>query len=282
MARVLYADFSPGYAWDGREPEALEVATATQLTPRTVTSFAAAGLEALAAAPRPVAFLVEGATPAHAPAYVDIAGFVADVAATERVYLPATSAGMRTRGAVCGLKAFADTDLTITFPAGSGIGATIAIGLGLIPGVSDLRVAVPIETWLEGFRDRRLAYPHLDVAAINEVVVPSSWKIDGALATPNGNYDVPFDLIRLGDVGRIARTYALASAGSLRPGVFQIDFVAYEKTAQADLDRLRKALASVGTAPPDPAANVGGNTGTIGVACIVPPKSFTSSLGDFA
>lgn len=282
--RVLYADFSPGYAWNGRDPEALEAATATQLTTRTVTSFAAAGLAALAAIPHRLAFLVGGPTPAHAPAYLTISGLVDGLTAgMETVFLPTTAAGVRKAGAVSSRKAFSDASLTITWPSGSGTGGTIATGLGLIPGVSDLRVAVPIETWLEGFRDRTLSYPHLDAAAIDEVVIPGSWKIDGALAAPNGNYDTPFDLRYLGDISRIARMYCLASAGSLRPNVMQIDYVAYEKAAQADLDRLRKAMASVGATPPDPAANVGGDVGQIGTdEPIVLPVGFTTSLGDFS
>lgn len=281
--RVLYADFSPGYAWNGRNPEALEAATATQLTTRTVTSFAAAGLAALAAIPRRVAFLVGGTTPAQAPAYLTISGLVDGVADTETVYLPTTAAGARRAGAVSSRKAFADTNLTIVWPAGAGTGATIATGLGLIPGVGDLRVAVPIETWLEGFRDRTLSHPHLDVGAVDEFVIPSSWKIDGAVGAPNGNYDVPFDLKYLGDVGRIARDFGLSEAGKLRPNVMQVDYVTLRKDAQADLDRLRKAMASVGVQPPDPAANVGGDVGQIGTdEPIVLPVGFTTSLGDFA
>src|SRR5262245_29503365 len=137
--RRLYADFSPGEAWDGRLPEALEVATATQITTRTAT-LSVAGLALLAEANRPIAFLVGGDSPAHAPAYVDISGVVEGVADTERVYLPRTSAGARRRGAVCSRKAFADTDLEITYPEGSGIDGTVAIGIGLIPGVADMRV----------------------------------------------------------------------------------------------------------------------------------------------
>ena len=52
--RRLYADFSPGYAWDGRKAEALEAATPTQTSPRTVTTFCQAGLDALTAIPRPL------------------------------------------------------------------------------------------------------------------------------------------------------------------------------------------------------------------------------------
>lgn len=282
MPRVLYADFSPGLAWDGREPEALEAATATQTTARTITTWADAGLAALAAIPHRIALLVGGTTPAHAPAYVTISGLVDGVADTERVYLPTTSAGARRAGAVSSRKAFADTDLTIAWPAGSGTGATIATGLGLIPGVGDLRVAVPIETWLEAFPDRaRRGY--LDVGAVDEFVIPASWKIDGAVGAPNGNYDVPFDLRYLGDIGRIARDFALSEAGKLRANAMPIDYVTLRKDAQADLDRLRKAMASVGVAPPDPAANVGGKVAAIGNNPLDdPPQPYFDNLGDFS
>lgn len=279
--RRLYADMSPGFGWDGREPEALEAATASQLTSRTVSSFLTTGTDALAAIPRPLAFLIGGATPAHAPATATVtATDENDEAFIEVVTLPTTSAGARRAGAVCmtrNVKALT----SVVYSAGSGTGATVAIGLGLIPGVADLRV-IPIETWLEAFPDRRRS-GYLDVAVMNEVIRPASTKVDGALATPNGNYDVPFDLAYLGDIGRIARDFCLATAGKLRPTVFVVDHVSLQKDAQADLDRLRKALASVGQTPPDPAANVGGAVGAIGSnAPVVPPPSFTSSLGDFA
>lgn len=287
--RRLYADFSPGYAWDGRQPAALEVATATQATPRTGTLLAG-GLTALAQAARPLAFLVGGTTPAHAPPYVDVAGYVPYpdpagpatlVADTERIYLPTTAGGARARGAVSGTKPFADTGLTVTYPAGSGTGATVAAGLGLIPTISDMRV-VPIETWMEAFLDRSLSYIHLNTIVINTILLRGHTKLDGGVATPNGNYDVPFDLRFLGDVGRIAADFCLAEAGELRPTLMQLDYVTKRKNAQADLDRLRKAQASVGAAPPDPAANVGGDVGLIGTdAAIVLPIGFTTSLGDF-
>lgn len=281
--RVLYADFSPGYAWDGRDPDALEAATATQATSRTVNTFDADVVAALDALPRRLAFLVAGTTPAHAPAYVDVTGTVDGATVTERVTLPTTSAGARTRGAVSSRKVFAGTDLSIVFPAGSGTGGTVAIGLGLAEKVADLRAVIPIETWLEAFRLRSQSYVQLDAIAIDEVVIGASGKIDGALGTPNGNYDVPFSLKYLGDVARITRDFALSEAGKLRPGTIQVDYVALRKDAQADLDKLRKALASVGETPPDPAKNVGGAIGAIGAeAQCVPPPSFTASLGDFA
>jgi len=281
--RVLYADFSPGYAWDGREPEALETAMATQASTRTVDTFAAAVVAAMDALPRRVAFLVGGTTPAHAPAYADVTGTVDGSTVTERVYLPTSTTGARVRGAVSSRKAFAGADLTIAFPAGTGTGGTVATGLGLAEKVADLRVVVPIETWLEGFRNRALSYVHLDIGVIDEIVIGASSKVDGALGTPNGNYDVPFLLARLGDVARITRDFALAEAGKLRPNTMQVDYVTLRKDAQVDLDKLRKALASVGEEPPDPAKNVGGKTGAIGDnAAENPPQGFFDNMGDYA
>lgn len=279
--RRLYSDMSPGYAWDGREPEALEVATATQLTTRTVASFLTTGTDALAATPRPLAFLVGGATPAHAPTTATVtATDENDESFVEVVSLHVTSAGARRAGAACMTRAV-KTLTSVVYSAGSGTGATVAIGFGLAPGVADLRV-IPIETWLEAFPDRRRA-GYLDVAVMNEIIRPASTKVDGALATPNGNYDVPFSLAHLGDIGRITRDFCLATAGKLRPTVFVVDHVSLQKDAQADLDRLRKALASVGETPPDHAKNVGGAVGAIGDnAPYAPPQSFTSNLGDFA
>jgi hypothetical protein len=281
VTRLLYADFSPGYAWDGRDSEALEVATATQASTRTVDTFDADVVAAMDALPRRIAFLV-GGTPAHAPAYADVTGTVGGATVTERVLLPTGSTGARVRGAVSSRKAFEGTDLSIAFPAGTGTAGTVAIGLGLAEKVADLRVIVPIETWLEGFRDRALSYAHLDVGAIDEIVIGASGKIDGALGTPNGNYDVPFPLKYLGDVARITRDFALAEAGKVRPNTMQVDYVALRREADKDLEKVRTALSGVGEKPPDPAKNVGGAVGTIGVDTVCPPPSFSASLGDFA
>ena len=279
--RVLYADFSPGLGWDGREPEVLEAATATQLTTRTVSAFLDDGVAALAAIPRPLAFLVGGTDPSHAPETATITGKVGGVATTEVVSLPTNSAGDRVAGAVCSVNPWDDTDLEVTYSAGGGTDATVAIGLGLIPGVSDLRV-IAIETWLEAFPDRRRP-GYLDPFQVNEIVRPSSNKIDGALATPNGNYDVPFGRDRLGDIGRIARDFCLCEAGKLKPTVFAFDYVALRRDAEKDLEKLRKAQSSVGVTPPDPAKNVGGRVGAIGDnAEPDPPQAFFDNMGDYA
>lgn len=277
--RRLYADLSPGIGWTGREPEALEAATASQLTERTVTTFLEAGTEALAASPRPIAFLVGGATPAHAPAtatatYID----ENDVEQVEVVSLLIPTA--RSRGAVC-TEGSVKEIVSVVFPEGSGTGATIAIGFGLLPTVGDLRV-IGIELWLEAFPDR--TRPGLvDRVRVNEFVRGASSKVDGAIGTPNGNYTVPLTLSQLGDAGRITRDFAIADAGTLKPAILQVDHVAMRRSAEADLKALRTAIAGIGNAPPDPAANVGGAVGAIGECPpFVPPKSFTDSLGDYA
>jgi hypothetical protein len=277
--RRLYADMSPGIGWNGREPAALEAATATQATSRTVNSFLATGTEVLAEYPRPIAILVAGTTPAHAPATATITGTDEndDVLVVVLSLLIPTA---RTRGAAVTEDVFKTVD-TIVFAAGSGIGATTSIGFGLIPGVGDLRM-IGIEYWLEGFPDRSRP-GHLDTRAINDIVRGGSSKVDGAVGSPNGNYAVPFDVPPPPEVARIARDFCFAEAGKLKPNVFQVDHEALRKDAQRDLDALRKAIAGIGEAPPDPAANVGGAVGAIGCnAPYVPPKSFTSNLGDFA
>jgi hypothetical protein len=256
--RVLYADMSPGIAWDGRDPEALEAATATQVTSRTVVSFVAAGVTALANNPRPLAFLVGGTTPSHAPATATITGTDEDDAAlVEAVTLPTTSAGARRAGAVCSRGAF-KTVTQVAYSAGGGIGATVAIGLGLIPGVADLRL-IPIEMWLEAFGDRsRPGY--LDPLAIDQIAITGSSFVDEGVGEPHGNYPTPFALPPPTGVARIARDRCFAEAGKLRPGSIGevIDPMALLKDATRERDLLKKAHTGTGTAPPDPAANTGG------------------------
>jgi hypothetical protein len=105
--------------------------------------------------------------------------------------------------------------------------------------------------------------------------------IDGKLATPNGNYDAPFLLSQIGDLGRIALDLFVAAVGEHYPTVVVVDHAYINKKAKADLMEIRTAMASVGKSPPDPAANVGGATGAIGLDAEV-PATFTSCLGDFA
>lgn len=279
---AYYVDMSPGLGWNGRQPAALEAATASQITTRTVTTFLAAGEEALAAYPRPITFLVAGTNPTHAPATATITGTNDNDETIVRVVsllIPTA----RTKGAASTEDDFKTID-SVVYAAGTGTGATVSIGLGLIPGVADLRI-IAIEYWLDAFPDR-LRAGHLDVRIINDLCRGATAKIDGAVGAPNGNYVIPFAAEGEPppvEIGRIARGFALADAGSLKPGIFQIDHEALLKTAQKDLDMLRKAQSSIGVSPPDPAANVGGTVGAIGEnAPYDPPKSFTASLGDFA
>lgn len=279
--RRLYADISPGLGWDGREPEALEAATATQATTRTVSSFLASGVSALAAAPRPLAFLV-GGTAAHAPATATITGTNEDDAAlVEVVTLRTNASGARALGATSGKKAF-KTITTVVYPAGSGTGGTVAIGLGLIPGVRDVRGKIAFEFLLEALQDRSRP-GMLDELMVDTHCLDVAGMIDGKLGTPNGNYDVPFALANLGDIGRLALDLWVAEAGKAHPAAIVVDHVQLRKDAERELDMIRKAMAGVGATPPDPAANVGGVVGAIGAeAPYVPPQSFTSNLGDFA
>lgn len=279
--RRLYADISPGLGWNGREPEALEAATATQATARTVSSFVASGVSALAAAPRPLAFLV-GGTAAHAPATATITGTGEDDAAlVEVVTLRTTAAGVRAAGATSGEEAF-KTVTSVVYSAGSGTAGTVAIGFGLLLGTRDVRGRLAFEFLLEALGDRSRP-GMLDARMVNTHCLDVAGMVDGKLGTPNGNYDVPFALAYLGDIGRLSLDLWVAEAGKSHPNAIVVDHVQLRKDAERELDMIRKAMAGVGTKPPDPAANVGGAVGAIGAeALYVPPQSFTSNLGDFA
>jgi hypothetical protein len=94
---------------------------------------------------------------------------------------------------------------------------------------------------------------------------------------------VPFSLAALGDIGRLSLDLWVAEAGKAHPTVIVVDHAQMRKDAERELDMIRKALAGIGKAPPDPAANVGGDVGAIGECPpFNPPRSFTDSLGDFA
>ena len=277
--RRLYADISPGLGWNGRDPEALEAAAATQATARTVSSFAAVGVASILAVHRPLAFLVGGATPAHAPATATITGTgTGDAALVEVVTLQTSSAGARVAGATCGRKVF-KTVTEVAYSAGSGTAGTVAIGFGLTPGVRDVRGKIRFEYLLSALNDP--ARPGmLDELLVDELCVAASGMVDGKLG---GNYDVPFSVTALGDIGRITLDLWVSEAGKAHPGVIVVDHVTMRKDAERELAMIRKAEAGAGETPPDPPANVGGDVGAIGAeAQFVPPKSFTSSLGDFA
>jgi hypothetical protein len=281
--RTLYVDISPGEGWDGRDPEALLAATATALTPLVLTMFDAAGLSALAAVPRPLAVLVGGATPSDAPAMVTLTGTDEDDAPLVEVVRlrRSLSSGLVLVGATSGREVF-KTLTQVDVPAGEGTGATVSVGFGLLPGTGDVRRRFHFPTLWEALGDRSLGtLAQLDDVRLTGHCEDVSREIDGKLATPNGNYSVPFLLSQIGDVGRIALDLFVAAVGEHYPNVVEVDHSYITKKAKADLMEIRTAMASVGKSPPDPAANVGGATGAIGIDAEI-PATFTSCLGDFA
>lgn len=281
--RTLYVDISPGEGWDGRDPEALLAATATALTPLVLTMFDAAGLSALAAVPRPLAVLVGGATPSDAPAMVTLTGTDEDDAPLVEVVRlrRSLSSGLVLVGATSGREVF-KTLTQVDVPAGEGTGATVSVGFGLLPGTGDVRRRFHFPTLWEALGDRSLGtLAQLDDVRLTGHCEDVSREIDGKLATPNGNYSAPFLLSQIGDLGRIALDLFVAAVGEHYPNVVEVDHAYITKKAKADLMEIRTAMASVGKSPPDPAANVGGATGAIGLDAEV-PATFTSCLGDFA
>lgn len=281
--RRLYVDVSPGEGWDGREPEALLAASPSSASSSSATTFDADGLAALAATPRPLALLVGGETPSDAPATATLTGTGEDDAALSETvalaYSPLT--GDRRAGAVSGKKVF-KTLAQVDFPAGAGAGATVAVGFGLVPGTGDVRRRLEYATLWEALGDRSSGqWARLSVLRVTGYCEDASRKVDGALATPNGNYNVPFELSQIGDLGRIALDFFVGMVGTDHPTVVVVDHDALMKRAEADLAKVRTAAASAGTSPPDPAANVGGAVGAIGYDAD-PPATFTGCLGDFA
>lgn len=103
--------------------DSLEAATATQTTARTVTTFEAAGLAALAAHPRNVNITTAGSTPADAPASAVVTGTYKGAVQTETLVVPQTAA------TVTGTKPF-DGLTSVVYAAGDGTDATNAIGIG--------------------------------------------------------------------------------------------------------------------------------------------------------
>lgn len=109
--------------------DGLEVATATQTTARTVTSFVAGGVAALAAYPRNVTFTTAGSTPADAPANAVVTGTdINGDALTETITVAQTAT--ISEGAKC-----FKTVTSIVFAAGDGTDATVAIGFGAVLGL---------------------------------------------------------------------------------------------------------------------------------------------------
>ncbi|NBU17374.1 MAG: hypothetical protein EBS48_10285 [Actinobacteria bacterium] len=111
---------------------ALEAATATTVSPRTVLAagLLTAGKNELLARPRNVTFTVAGGTAAHAPTSAVITGTgINGDALTETVAITASA------GTYEGAKAFR-TITSVVYGAASGTGATVAVGYGKKFGLS--------------------------------------------------------------------------------------------------------------------------------------------------
>ena len=260
MTAPFYADLSPGRCWNGRNPEALEVATASQLTERTVSSFLPAGVAALATYPHTIAFLVGGDV-ADAPTTATITGTSAGSTTTEVVSLVTRHEGERVASAACSEKTWSAIS-SIVFSAGAGTGATIAIGLGLIEGVRDVRGKIHVATMLnlldfdgDGLVDR---------ITLDEYAARASNEIDSVLSAPEGNFSVrgpegrAFDFPPPPKVGDIAGDFFLAFLGARFPTVVLADHQWYAKEATRQLNELRKAYRGTGQPTAEAPANVGG------------------------
>jgi len=113
----------------------LEAATATTVAPRTVTSFVAGGVAALAAYGRNVTFTTAGATPAHAPATALVTGTDMDGnPQTETVNVPQTAT------TAAGTKIFKSVS-SVAYSAADGTAATVSIGFGDLLGLSKTPVS---------------------------------------------------------------------------------------------------------------------------------------------
>lgn len=265
MTRLLYADLSPGRGWDGRDPEALEAAVATQVTTRTVSSFDPFGVAALVEYPRAISFLVDG-TVADAPESVTINGTSEGKEASEALSLVTLSTrdetyGVRARGAVSSTKTWSAID-SIVFTAGVGTDATIAIGLGLIQGVRDVRGKLHITTLIN-----LLDLDHdglIDPIALNEYTDRASNEVDAVLSGPEGNFPVNgpdgrvFAFPPPPMAGDLAGDYFVAFLGARYPTVILADHQWFAKEATRKLNELRKAYRGTGKPEAEPPANVGG------------------------
>ena len=110
----------------------LLIATASSVAVqiKLTAALLAPGIAALLAYPRNVTFTTAGATPADAPANAVIVGTdIDDAALTETVTIAQTAT------IASGLKAF-KTITSITYAAGDGAAATVAIGFGAVFGLS--------------------------------------------------------------------------------------------------------------------------------------------------
>lgn len=130
----LFSMFLPIDCYELTNPAAagaadLEAAVASQVAPRTVTTFLAGGVAKLAAFPRNISFTTAGGTPADAPATATITGTDYDGKVQTEVVNVAQTATIAN-----GVKAFR-TITKVEYSAGDGTGATVSIGVGLLFGL---------------------------------------------------------------------------------------------------------------------------------------------------
>lgn len=127
LAAITVEEFTNPAATDAA---GLEVATATTVAPRSVTSFLAGGVAALAAYGRNITFTTAGGTPADAPATALVTGTDIDGAAqTETVNLAQTAT------IASGSKIFGSID-SVDYAAADGTDATVSIGFGSLLGLT--------------------------------------------------------------------------------------------------------------------------------------------------
>lgn len=132
QARLFIATFGdrpPIYVDEFTNPfvassNSLRAATASVTTERTTTSFVSTGVNALANAPRQIAFVTAGTTPADAPASALVTGTDVDgnvITETVAIAQTATSS-LSTK--------FFSSITSVVEAVGDGTGATISIGVG--------------------------------------------------------------------------------------------------------------------------------------------------------
>ncbi len=99
-----------------------------------------------------------------------------------------------------------------------------------------------------------------------------------------GNYTGAIDVDAIPKpLRRMALDAAHAYLALRHPEFVRADAKVMFERLDKELKRLREAMTTAIDAPPEPAANVGGEVGAIGEnAPYSPPNSFTASLGDFA
>ncbi len=161
----------------------LEAATASQVAPRTVTTFVGAGVTALAAYPRQITFTTAGATASDAPATALITGKDIDGnAMTETVNVPQTAT------TATGTKCFSSIS-SVAYSAGDGTGATVAIGFA-----AGLGLPFKVKARAGG------------VALVKEIMdgaIPTAGALSSAATNP------PYGLYTPNSAPNAARDYAL-------------------------------------------------------------------------